>query len=187
MSKTAMLFVGTTIGGLILLLVILASSYISANNYGAKTEASIEAQWKNNKNILAQYEQKVLEVVQVPSMYKDDMKEVITSAMTGRYGDDGSKAVFQWIQEKMPNFDYNIYSEIQRIIASGRKDFELGQTKLLDMQSQYEAQLGYFWRGLWLNIAGFPKKDLSEFTIVTTERTENVFETGIEKAPLKLR
>ena len=171
----------------ILAAVIAVFSYISANNYGAKAEATIEAQYKNNKNIYAQYQQKILEIVQVPEMYKNDLKEVVAEAMSGRYGADGSKAVFQWIQERMPNFDSKLYTEIQRNISSGRKDIELGQTKLLDMLSNYEMQRNFFWKGMWLNIAGYPKKDLSEFKIVTTNRTEEIFESGIEAAPIKLR
>lgn len=172
---------------ILLTLAVLVTSYISANNYGAKMESTIEAQWKNNKNILSQYEQKILEASQVPAMYKDDMKEVVESAMTGRYGKDGSKAVFQWIQERMPNYDSTLYSKITDLIKAGRKDFEVGQTKFLDLMAQYEMQQNFAWRGMWLRIAGWPKKDMSKFKIVTTARTEDAFETGTEKAPLKLR
>lgn len=187
MNRTLGIILGSILALFIFIGVTLVASYISANNYGAKIEATVEAQWTNNKNILAQYQQKVMEVAQVPSMYKDDMKEIVSAVMGGRYGADGSKAMFQWIQEKQPNIDSSVYTKIQQVTESGRKDFEIGQTKLIDIKAQYEMNQNYAWRGLWLKIAGYPKKDISKMNIITTSRTEGVFEKGIEDSPIKLR
>lgn len=168
-------------------IMVAVTSYISANNYGARVEADLRAARDDNQNILAQYQQKILEVVQVPEMYKNDLKEVLTAAMTGRYGENGSKATFQWIQENNLSFDSKLYSNIQDLIAGGRKDFERGQTRMIDIRKGYEAQLNYFWRGLWLRIAGYPKINLDEYKPIVTDRVEETFKTGKESAPLKLR
>lgn len=175
------------IGLIILPIIIAVTSYISANNYGAKVEADLRAARDDNQNILAQYQQKILEAAQVPDMYKNDLKEVISAAMTGRYGDNGSGAMMQWIQENNLSFDSKIYTNIQDLIAGGRKDFERGQSRMIDIRKGYDAQLSYFWRGLWLRIAGFPKINLDEYKPVVTDRVEEVFKTGKEKEPLKLR
>ena len=138
-------------GGIIIALVILiggifATSYISANNYGVAIEAQLRAERANNQNILAGYTQKIKEAAQVPDMYVADLTKVTEAAIKGRYGDGGSKAVFQWLQEQNPNLDSKLYIKLQQIIESGRDEFKNGQTKMLDVKRQYETQLGLFWR-----------------------------------------
>jgi hypothetical protein len=168
-------------------LAIFIVSYWSAANYGARTEALLKGYRDNNQNILAQYQQKILEAVQVPEMYKNDFKEIIQNEMTGRYGSDGSKATFQWIQERSLNFDSKLYSNLQDMIASGRKDFEQSQTRMIDARIQYETQSGYLWRGFFLSLAGYPKIDLKEYNPIITDRVEETFKNGKESSPLKLR
>ena len=187
MSKSTMITILSVVAILLFVVVIPFSSYVSANNYGATIESSIKAAWKNNKNILAQYQQKVLEAAQVPEMYKNDYKEVIAADVTGRYGPSGSQATMQWLKERNVNFDTATYRQLQQIIEAGRNEFKTSQTKLLELKRQYETAQGYFWRGMWLRIAGFPKIDLDQFDIVTTDRTEEAFKNGKEAAPLKLR
>lgn len=166
---------------------VIASSYISAHNYGNTMERQLEAIKTDNRNIYAQYGQKVLEVAQVPDMYIADVVKVTTAALEGRYGPDGSKAVFQWIQEQNPNVDPSLYRAVQQVIEAGRSDFENGQRRLIDVRRQYETALGYFWQGLWLRIAGYPKVNLADFDIVSTDRADEVFRNKKESGPITLR
>ena len=168
--------------GIVLALVIIpvlvcVSSYVTYHNYGNAQEQSIKAAYKNNQNILSQYNLKLGEVVQVPSMYKDDLKEVFDAALQGRYGENGSKAVFQFIKEQNPTIDSSMYVKIQQLIESGRNEFQLAQTQLLDKKRSYETALGNVWSGLWLRITGYPKIDLDEYDIVVEESTVKTFET----------
>lgn len=185
--KAALAVVGGLVGLILLVAVVCGVSYISANNYGAAVEAQLRGARDDNKNILAQYQQKILEAAQVPDMYKNDLKEVATSVMQGRYGPDGSKALMNWIKENDLKFDSSMYTKLQTIIESGRKDFEVGQTRMIDIRRGYETQLGYFWRGLWLRVAGFPKVDMKEFAPITTDGVETTYKNGKEAGPLKLR
>ena len=162
-------------------------SYIGANNYGASVESQLKASRDDNQNILAQYQQSILEMVQVPDMYKEDFKQIIQAEMSGRYGSDGSKATFQWIQERALNFDSKLYTNIQEKIQAGRKDFENGQRRMIDIRKGYDASLNFFWKGFWLNLAGYPKINLDEYKPVVTDRVEETFKSGKESAPLKLR
>lgn len=179
-----LLALGAIIAAIVL---VIAASYISANNYGATVEAQLIAARDNNKNILAQYQQKILEAAQVPDMYKNDLKEVVSAAVQGRYGADGSRAVMQWIKEANIPFDSKLYIKLQEIIQAGRKDFELGQTRMIDIRAGYNVQLGLFWRGFWLRMAGFPKVNMNDFNPITTDRVEDTYKAGKESAPLKLR
>jgi hypothetical protein len=162
-------------------------SYVSANNYGVQMEAQLKAKYDDNRNILAQYGQKISEMVQVPEMMKNDLKEVVVAAIEGRYGEDGSRATWQWIQEQNPQLGQDTYLQIQRAIEAGRDEFKNSQTAMLDIKRSYETSLGFFWKGLWLRIAGFPKTDLEKYRIISTDRANSAFEAGKEDAPLKLR
>lgn len=186
MSKGVLASLVTVVAVLGVLGLVVFGSYVSAYNSGNRYEQQIEAEWTNNKNVLAQYGQKIQEAAQIPSMQADDVAKILTGALDARYGSDGSKAAFQWIQEQNPNVSSEVYIKLQQIIEAGRNKFENSQTRLIDVKRAYKTELGSFWRGLWLGFAGYPKVDLEKFNIVTTGRTEKAFETGIED-PLKLR
>ncbi len=113
-------------GGLVFLGVIgavaflLITSYISAVNFGNRSEKGIKAQYEDMENVLAQYSLKVAEIAQVPEMYRDDLKEVYRAAIEGRYGANGSQATMQWLREQNPNFDSSLYTKIQQVMEAGR-------------------------------------------------------------------
>jgi len=175
------------VGALIALAAVLALSYISAYNAGNRMEQDIKATYENNRNMLGQYGQKVMEASQVPDMARDDIVKVATAAMEGRYGDEGSKAVFQMITEQNPNVDPQLYRQIQQIIEGGRTEFQNAQTRLIDQKRVYETALNSFWQGMWMRIAGYPKIDLTKYKAISTDRADRVFEAGKEDAPLQLR
>lgn len=169
--------------GIVLITVI---SYISAYNTGNRLERTIEATYEDNQNVLAQYSNRIAEAAQIPAMQRDDLAEVVERALDARYGEEGSQAMFQWIQEQNPQIDSTVYVELQRIINAGREDFRVAQTRLIDQRRVYETALGSFWGGTWMSIAGYPTIDLDDFNIVTNERTNEAFSTGTEE-PIQLR
>lgn len=186
-SKVAMV-----VGGLILALVVVVGgigfmSYVSAYNLGNRMEQQIKAEWENNKNILASYGQKVAEAAQVPTMMRDDLQAVVVKSIQARYGENGSQATMQWIQEQNPSLDPQLYRKLQQIIEAGRDEFKSSQTRLIDVKRNYETSLGTFWQGMWMRIAGYPKINLADYKVVTTDNVEESFKTGREKAPIQLR
>lgn len=181
--KTVLLIVGIFGGALV---GTSAISYISAYNTGNRLERAIVATDENNRNILAQYGNRVAEATQVPALQRDDLTAVVTAALEGRYGENGSRAVFQFIQEQNPQIDSTVYVQLQRMIEAGRIEFASAQTKLVDQKRVYETALGSFWQGTWMGIAGYPKIDLTEYQIVSTGRANSAFEAGIEE-PMQLR
>jgi hypothetical protein len=111
---------------------------------------------------------------------------VVTAALEGRYGEDGSRAVFQFIQEQNPQIDSTVYVQLQRIIESGRTEFAAAQTRLVDQRRVYETALGSFWQGTWMSVAGYPRINLEDYAIVSTARADEAFRTGVEE-PMQLR
>lgn len=184
--KIALIALGVVFGILALFAGVLFASYVSAYNLGNNYEKVIVAQYKNNQNILSSYYNKIEELVQVPSMYKDDFKEIVTASMQGRYGADGSRASFQWLKEHNINFDASLYKNIQQNIEAGRNEFQQSQTMLLDKRRQYETDLGTFWTGMWLRLAGYPKIDLSKYDIIVSDKASEAFASGKENS-IKLR
>lgn len=164
---------------LVLLALIVPSvfGYISAYNLGNRTENQLTAILENNENIYANGTQKVIEIAQVPQMYAEQVSKVTREAIQGRYGQDGSKAVFQMLQEQNPQLDPTMFSKIQVVIEEFRNKFERAQTDMIDVKRSYNTQLGSLWTGFWLKIAGYPKIDLKKFEIVTTNKARETFET----------
>ena len=186
MSKTGYIILAVISYVLMLPIFIGVSSYITYANYGNRTEQLIKATYENNENILSQYGEKIAEIVQVPSMYRDDLDKVTKDAISGRYGEGGSKAVFQMIKEQNPTLDSKMYTQIQEAIEAGRNDFQNAQTKEIDILRQYQTAEGNVWSGLWLKIAGYPKIDLSKYQPILTQRTQDSFKSGID-TPMNLR
>ena len=113
------------------------STINSINNNCVSYEAQIEAQYRQNQNNYDNMFKKILEVSQVTDKYAKDLKELFDNTMRGRYGKDGSKAMFQFLKEHNPTLDTQVYTKLQNIIASGRTDFMNEQKMLLDKKGKF--------------------------------------------------
>lgn len=153
------------------------AAVIGTNNSCVYQEKGLKAQYKQNQNNYDNMWKKFKEVASVPAMYTEDLKKIYDSAITKRYGGEGSQAMFQWLKEHNPNFDAGIYKQIQQVIEAGRNDFEANQKMLLDKKRQYEVTLETFPSGMIAGALGFPKVDLDEFDIVTSNQTKETFAT----------
>lgn len=185
-NGSAAVYILTTLGIIGSLIAVCIFSYVSNYNYGNKAEKQILAEWENNENILAGYSLKITEMAQVNTMYKDDVKEVFTGVMQGRYGENGSQAMWQWLKEQNPQLDSAMYNRLQQVMEAGRNEFKVAQTRFVDVKRTYETNLGYLWKGFWLRAAGYPKIDLAEYKIITSGHAKQAFETGIDEG-IKLR
>jgi uncharacterized membrane-anchored protein YhcB (DUF1043 family) len=160
---------------------------ISAGNTANRFEQSIKAEHTSNKNVLSQYNQKILEAAQVPDMMRDDLVKVATATMEGRYGANGSKALFQMISEQNPTVSGALYTKLQQIVESGRDEFKTRQDRLIDTKRSYETALGSVVQGTLMGVMGYPRINLADYNIVTTAGVEKTFQDGKEAAPIQLR
>lgn len=175
---------------LIIVIAVVGFSVVGAvigfNNTAVKMENGVKAQYDQNKNNYDNYFKKLKEVAQVPEMYVEDMKKLWDGVMTGRYGKEGSKAMFQWIQERNPKVDASLYKKVQDVIEAGRNSFEADQKMLIDKKREYENLLGVFPNNFLAGFLGFPKINLADYAIVTSGETEEIFKTK-KSQPIKLR
>ncbi len=173
-----------TVKGFIIALVLtvlcgftVTSCVVGTNNDCVRQEAGLKAQYSQNQNNYSSYFNKLKETAQVPAMYAGDLEKIFADTMKGRYGADGSKAAFSFIQEHNPSIDPKMYIQIQQVIESGRDSFETDQKVLLDKKRIYEVTLAEFPGGSVAHMLGFPKANLALYDIVTNDETEKAFAT----------
>lgn len=178
MSKLTNILGVALIGLVIAIAGLFGSQYVKYSNLGVTTETKIKMVYDNNKVILNSHTNKVQEMAQVPEMYKNDLQEVIKNTFEGRYGENGSQAVFQFIKEQNLQLDPTLYQQLQQVMESGRNDFKTSQQQLVDVTRNYEATLDYVWSGFWLKLVGYPKINLNDYKILTTDAIDAKFASG---------
>ena len=158
----------------------LVGNYISASNYANSAEKQITYQYENNKNISSNTTLRVLEMLQIPKLYKDDLLEIVEATFQGRYGNDG-EMMMKWVQEQNIPYDSSMHTRVQQSIESGRNEFQASQTRLLAMKQSYETEMGYVVRGFFINMAGYPKINLNDYDIIISNDTDVKFKKGVDE------
>jgi len=128
-----------------------------------KIEANLDKNWKT-----------VAQEVQVLGKYADDFKEVVFGMMKGRYGDQGSTAMFQWLKEHNVQLDATVYKKVMTTIEATRLSFEREQRVLSEIAKQH-ADLFVTKPAKWF-ISGEPVK----ITIISSEKTKAIINDGEE-------
>lgn len=162
-----------TIGFLLLTFV---GGIFSFRGKAVNFEESIKAQYTQNQNNYDNMWKSFREMAQVTDKYATDLKELYDNAMTGRYGKDGSKAVFQFLQEQNPNLSPETYTRLQSTIEAGRNSFESNQQQLIAIKEQYTKLLRSNGAIIPNAILNYPKIDLDKYGIVTSEATDKAFQ-----------
>lgn len=122
---------------------------------------------------------------------KEAFKDIYVGIMEGRYSGDtgpdggstegmvglptGGAALMKWVQEQNPEFDQSVFTDLQNSIETERNGFFVEQKKLTDMLRQQKDMHDLFPRSM---IVG--KRDLFEYTAITSTKTQEVSTTGKE-------
>lgn len=165
----------------------IAMMFVSSYNKGIGLDAGLKAQYESNQNNLSTYYQKVAEAAQVPGMMTDDLKKVAEGALAGRYGADGSRAVFQAIREQNPQVSEKLYVNLQNLIEASRDSYKAGQDTLIDKVRVATVEYGKMPGGFIMGLMGFPRVPLDKYKPILTQQVEDVYQAGKESGPVQLR
>jgi hypothetical protein len=149
-------------------------------------EKGIEAQYEQNQANLAGYTNKIMDMVQVPAMAKNAIKEIAQAAIQGRYGEKGSQALFQAIQEQNPTVDPGLYRQLMQAMEAGRNSFDADQKTVIDKCRVYETYVESAPQSFFTGFFGYPKYDKTKCKPVITEQTAQDFKTK-RTGPLQLQ
>ena len=164
------------------LLLVGFSTWISFDNYAVNIEEQIKAKQDDNEQKLGQYSLRVMETAQIPKMYAADVKELYSNIVTGTFGENGSEAMFQLIRTANPTLDPSLYANVQRIMESGRLDFEKSQTELRDILRGYQSTLRRKWPSFWLTtLNDFPTINFDDYRLITSEHSQEAYSTGVDR------
>lgn len=165
------------IGGVIaLFLLIYIPMSISYSNYANRTEEAAIAKTQACKVDYDNMWKIIQQQAGVTEHYEESFKEIYTELIDGRYStDDGKGALMSWIQEDNPTFDSKLFDKLMNTIESQRTDFSTRQKELISIGEDYNKNRVTF-PASWF-IGDRPRMDV---TIVTSTKTEKVYETGID-------
>jgi hypothetical protein len=161
---------------------------ISKRNAFVRIENNIVIGYDESKNVHSNYVLRIQEMAQVPKMATKQLSEVIKASNEGRYGADGSKAVFQFLKEQNPNIPDSLYTNIQKEVVGGRLDFQSKITRVNDNKKVAYNMLDDTVGGFILkDILGMPRKNIGydggkdDYPVIMSETSVETFKTGVDK------
>jgi hypothetical protein len=192
MNKQRGSVMGWALMGLLLLTffsaIIFGLMAVSKRNAFVRVENNITTAYDESKNVHSNYVLRIQEMAQVPKMATAQLSEIIKASNEGRYGKDGSKAVFQFLKEQNPNIDQSLYTNIQKEVAGGRLDFQSKITRVIDNKKVAYNMLddtvgGFILKDIW----GMPRKNIGydggkdDYPVIMSEQSVETFQKGVDK------
>jgi len=175
MNKIATFSVLGLIGALIIVILTAIIMYFTISNSEVRLRSQVDAQKKNVEAVFDNTWKIIQQQAQVSSEYKDSFREIYSEIMGERYDNARGGALMSWITEQNPNFDVSLYKTLQISIEAQRTNFTREQKKLIDLKREHDVYLTVFPNSLF--VGGRPK---IEITIITTEKTKEVYRTSEE-------
>lgn len=173
------------------MMIILGASIVmyafSVRNGFVRLENQIVATYEDAKSMNSQYTLKIREMAQIPKMATNQLSELVEKTLSSRYGEDGSEALFQFIQEQNPSIAPELYTNIQKAITGGRSDFEAKMKMLNDKKQIAYTQLETQPSGFILEFMGMPRKNIGyngtkdDYPVIMSEDAQETFRTGVDK------
>jgi hypothetical protein len=161
--------------GLCSILLLMGGAWWSASNKEIRLRSQIEAQ----KQVCEAFYDKLWKVIsqkaQVAEQYKGAFKEIYPELIEGRYGNEKGGTLMKWITESNPTFDVSLYKELSQSIEAERAGFFMEEKKLIDLNNEHRIVRNTFPSSLFVG----SRPDI-EITIISSEKTKKVFETGKE-------
>lgn len=178
-----MKLVGLVVGVLMVLGLFVAGglvmTFFNYKNQAVQLENLAKAAQDDNKVVFDKTWKVLQQKAGVTDKYSESFKSIYVDLMDARYGaeDKNGSPLFKFIRESNPNFDQALFLDLSRSIESLRNEFANSQKRLIDIKREHDNLRTVFPGSLFLSFAGV--REL-EITIVTSSKTEKVFQTGKE-------
>jgi hypothetical protein len=178
MKGTAIFLISAAIIGLIIF-----GMYVNITNKEITLRNRTEAQQETCKANYDKMFKVISQTAQVPTEFmsqaKDAFQSIYTPLMEGRYSNDRGGALMSWVSEHNPTFDLgaaaDMYKQLQIVIEANRQEYFIEQKKLIDMQREHRTYIAQFPQRIFLGAM-----EAVEITIITSEKTEQIYESGRE-------
>ncbi len=162
-------------GALIVLIFLIAFMMgISYQNTYERIDQDILAQYKKIESNYEKMSRVILQQAGILNKYSTDFREIYKGMMQGRYGKDGSKAMWQWIKEQNPQIDSALYAKLMTTVEAQRTGFDRQQSKVASMVAESNKMLKTA-PAKW-----FVDGKIKEAKIVSSSNTKVIMESGID-------
>lgn len=166
------IIVGVSILTLAIIIIIIG---VSSSNKEIRLRNQIAAQKKVCEAFYGKLWVVINQKAQVADEYKDAFKEIYPQLIEGRYGDEKGGSLMKWITESNPTFDVSLYKDLMVSIEAERAGFFMEQKRLVDLNNEHRIIRKTFPGSIFIG----GRSDI-EITIVSSDATKKVMETGIE-------
>jgi len=147
---------------------------ISYQNTYERIALDIDAQYKKIESDYEKMSRVILQQAGILNKYSSDFKDIYKGMMQGRYGEDGSKAMFQWIKEQNPQLDASVYAKLMTTVEAQRTQFSRYQEKVAMMVAESNKMMKTA-PSKW-----FVDGEIKEAKIVSSTNTKFITESGID-------
>ncbi len=158
----------------VLAVVVVFIMSISYQNAYESLQQDISAQYKKIETDYEKMSRVILQQAGILNKYSEDFKEIYKGMMTGRYGEKGSQAMWQWIKEQNPQIDASLYAKLMTTVEAQRTTFSRYQEKVAAMVAESNKMLKVA-PSKW-----FVTGEIQEARIVSSSSTKAIMETGID-------
>lgn len=164
--------------GIFVLLVIF--SFIGTINSYSRLEVRAEAVQTDNQNVLDNTRKAIREAASVSDKEVEALTEIITGYAESRGpnpdGGDGNVVSIGMVTEAVPGVtSVETLKRLQNIVVAGRKEWQVSQTRLIEVKRQADEKLAVFPSNVILGMMG---KQKIEITVITSSETKDNFATG---------
>lgn len=166
------IIIGVSVGLFLLISIIFIASWISFSNKEISLRNQIEAKKRDNKNVYDSTWKQISQSAQVTDAQKKALLEIVTGHAKAREGSGGG-SLATMVTESVPNVDTTVFNQLMNIVSSARTRFERVQTEILDLNRAHTNCLTMFPSSIVCG--GRPAITVD---IITSDRTENAYETG---------
>lgn len=158
-----------------------AMTYMSYNDRGNQFENTVGTKYRAAQTVFSKYTLKMQDSIGLLKFDRNSLKDVMKTAITAQFGDEGSKAMMQWFQGQNIPINNDLVNKIQVIIDGGRDEYALVQKELNFACQAYKLELGMTWEGWWYKFVGRPSKsddfNLEMCNLVLDADTNEAYET----------